>query len=228
MKKKILSLCLVAVLALAAVGGTLAYFTDTDEATNAFIIGSVNGSGKVGVNVDEEFTQNSGLLPGSPVNKDVAILTDANTEDSYVWYEYLIPTALDDSDGTDDILTVAFADGTTYPAEATTDALKATGTWGTATFVETETVDGIKYNKYVVKFSAIVKAGQYTPYSMDSVTLSTAVDFNGTNYTYNGEVINFTFTNGVKIIVRGYAIQSASFNSFDEAFTAYYQQNSTN
>ncbi len=39
--KKILALCLVFVLALTAIGGTLAYFTDTDEATNTFTVGSV-------------------------------------------------------------------------------------------------------------------------------------------------------------------------------------------
>ena len=38
MKKKILAMCLiVCLLATAVVGGTLAYFTDSDEATNTFI-----------------------------------------------------------------------------------------------------------------------------------------------------------------------------------------------
>lgn len=42
MKKKILALCLVVVLAVTAVtGATLAYFTDTDEAENVFTLGSV-------------------------------------------------------------------------------------------------------------------------------------------------------------------------------------------
>lgn len=42
MKKKIISLALVvAMLAIAVVGGTLAYFTDEDEATNTFTVGSV-------------------------------------------------------------------------------------------------------------------------------------------------------------------------------------------
>ena len=40
MKKKILALCLVVALAVTAVvGGTLAYFTDTDEAENVFTTG---------------------------------------------------------------------------------------------------------------------------------------------------------------------------------------------
>ena len=43
MKKKIVSLCLVVcLLATAVIGGTLAYFTDTDEADNVMTIGSVN------------------------------------------------------------------------------------------------------------------------------------------------------------------------------------------
>ena len=42
MKKKILVLCLVVALAVTAVvGGTLAYFTDTDEETNTFTVGNV-------------------------------------------------------------------------------------------------------------------------------------------------------------------------------------------
>ena len=43
MKKKILALCLVVALAATAiVGGTLAYFTDNDNATNTFTVGNVD------------------------------------------------------------------------------------------------------------------------------------------------------------------------------------------
>ena len=43
MKKKILAMCLVvAMLAIAIVGGTLAYFTDTDAETNVFVVGNVD------------------------------------------------------------------------------------------------------------------------------------------------------------------------------------------
>ena len=43
MKKKILALCLVVALAVTAVvGGTLAYFTDTDDAKNTFTVGNVD------------------------------------------------------------------------------------------------------------------------------------------------------------------------------------------
>ena len=42
MKKKIITLCLVVALAATAIiGGTLAYFTDTDTKDNTFAVGSV-------------------------------------------------------------------------------------------------------------------------------------------------------------------------------------------
>ena len=48
MKKKILAMCLVVALAATAiVGGTLAYFTDTEKATNTMVIGNVE------INIDE-------------------------------------------------------------------------------------------------------------------------------------------------------------------------------
>ena len=43
MKKKLIVICAVVALALAAiVGGTLAYFTDTKTATNTFTVGDIN------------------------------------------------------------------------------------------------------------------------------------------------------------------------------------------
>ena len=43
MKKKIVTLCVViCLLAVAAIGGTLAYFTDNETATNVFTMGKVD------------------------------------------------------------------------------------------------------------------------------------------------------------------------------------------
>lgn len=74
MKKKILavSLCVV-MLAIAIVGGTLAYFTDTKTATNTFTVGNVKieltepgweGSGK---------TDAPEVYPGEPLKKDPTV-----------------------------------------------------------------------------------------------------------------------------------------------------------
>ena len=73
MKKKILSLCLVVALAaVAVIGGTMAYFTDTDTAANTFTHGNVKID-LVEKNADgSDFTQDQKLLPGSKTeNEDV-------------------------------------------------------------------------------------------------------------------------------------------------------------
>ena len=119
MKKKITALALVvAILAIAIIGGTLAYFTDTDKATNTFTAGGV----KIALieqqrNADHtalvDFEQNKNLMPivGSaqgeqemvggvklPTAKNYVdkIMTIKNTgvSDAYVRIFVAVPTAL--------------------------------------------------------------------------------------------------------------------------------------
>ena len=82
MKKKIFTLCLaVALTATAVVGGTLAYFTDTDEKTNTFTVG----------NVDIELTEpdwkeeNAKLIPGREIAKDPTITVKPGSERAYTF-----------------------------------------------------------------------------------------------------------------------------------------------
>ena len=83
MKKKIVSLALaVCLIAIAAVG-TLAYFTDTDKATNTFT------TGKVDITLNETFTQESKLLPGKDIEKSVKVTN--NEEDAYVRLHIAFP-----------------------------------------------------------------------------------------------------------------------------------------
>ena len=85
MKKKILVLCLVVALAVTAVvGGTLAYFTDTDNATNTFT------TGKVDITLNETFSENDAkLLPGKNIAKIVNVTN--NEEDAYVRLHIAFP-----------------------------------------------------------------------------------------------------------------------------------------
>lgn len=91
--KKILTLCLAALLAVtAAVGGTLAYFTDTDAATNTFTVGRVE------LTLDETDVKPDGtkdtddrvqendyhLIPGHHYIKDPTVTVKAGSEPSYV------------------------------------------------------------------------------------------------------------------------------------------------
>lgn len=92
MKKKIMAMCLViAMAATAVIGGTLAYFTDTDSATNVMTLGNVdikqheeerdlvNGGLK-------DFTQNQKLFPAvyEKLEKDGTIAFP-NGEDVALW-----------------------------------------------------------------------------------------------------------------------------------------------
>lgn len=77
MKKKILALCLVVALAATAiVGGTLAYFTDTDDATNTFTVGNVD------ITLTEPNWEGSGsqdapeVYPGEALAKDPTVKND--------------------------------------------------------------------------------------------------------------------------------------------------------
>lgn len=77
MKKKIIALCLVVALAATAiVGGTLAYFTDTDDATNTFTVGNVD------ITLTEPNWEGSGsqdapeVYPGEPLAKDPTVTND--------------------------------------------------------------------------------------------------------------------------------------------------------
>ena len=102
MKKKIIALCLIVALAATAViGGTLAYFTDTDSAENTFTVGGVSielieqQAGKNGL---EPFEQEKPLVPGTSNdgNAQSKIVTVKNTgkNDAWVWVDMLIPSAL--------------------------------------------------------------------------------------------------------------------------------------
>ena len=100
MKKKIFALVLcVAMLAIAIVGGTMAYFTDTDSVTNTFT------AGKVGISLTEALVakdangdliatglrtdntlnnQEYHLFPAMSVAKDPTITVDNDSEDAYI------------------------------------------------------------------------------------------------------------------------------------------------
>ena len=100
MKKKIVSLCLVVALIAIAAVGTLAYFTDTDEATNTFTVGNVAiklDEAPVIKNNDNTWTADKNaarvqentyvnVYPGAVLPKD-PIVHNTGTSDAYVQAE---------------------------------------------------------------------------------------------------------------------------------------------
>ena len=81
MKKKVVTLCLVlALAAIAIAGGTIAYFTDTDEATNTFTVG------KVDIDLTEpSWKGDATLMPGVSYAKDPTITVAQGSQDAYVF-----------------------------------------------------------------------------------------------------------------------------------------------
>lgn len=83
MKKKILALCLiVALAATAAIGGTLAYFTDTAKAENVFTVG------KLEIELAEPSwpgnTNVKHIVPGDDIPKDPTIIVKDGSVSCYV------------------------------------------------------------------------------------------------------------------------------------------------
>ena len=242
-----LTLCMVAIL---AIGGSLAYFTDTDEETNTFTLGNVK------IDLKETFDkENAVLRPGSQttnkIEKKVWIKNDG-TESAYVWYEWYIPTALDSIDGstgTNNVLHVnsngnswdKYRENNKFWTEGQTKALPLEQTWdhdpevelkipiGPEGFIRQEEIDGIMYNVYLVLYHGVLAAGEETTVAMNGAYLDSkvdnAVDADGNvYYTINGVKIEYDFTKNIDIIVKAYGIQAAGFKDVYAAYNAYQAQ----
>lgn len=239
MKKRIITICLaLAILASLAAGASLAFFTDTDNATNTFT------TGKVDIKLYETFDpDNAKLLPGANVNKDVYIELEDGSEDAYVWYEWLIPSALDSTDnstGLNNILHVNSAGSTwdmyreesKYWADDQKEALPLEKTWdhdpeeelnlgvGSQGFIGKETVDGVEYNVYLALYHGKLSTGEKTTIGMTNVYLDKKVDTDGNSFTVNGKSV-WDVNTQIKIIVRAYGIQAKGFDNVYDAYKAY-------
>ena len=252
MKKKITAIFLcVALVAIAIVGASLAYFTDKDEATNTFTMGNVK------IDLQETFDPDTAVLrPGSQTTNKIekkVWIENTGTEDAYVWYEWYIPSALDSTDGstgTNNVLHVnsngnswdKYRENSKFWKEGQTKALPLEQTWdhdpetelgltvGPEGFIRTETIDDIQYNVYLVLYHGVLAEGEKTTVAMNGAYLDSkvdnAVDADGkVYYTINGKPIDYDFTQKINIIVKAYGIQAAGFADVYAAYTAYEAQN---
>ena len=199
MAKRVIAWLLVVVMtASICVAGTLAYLTDRDSEANVFTAGDVN------IGLDEDFIDNSTLLPGVEVNKDVQIENNGPNA-AYVWYTYAVPAALDA------YLEVTFAENSAWKAPRE---------------VGKKTVDDVEYKYYAVLHNASIAAGVVTEQSMDTVTLFSGVDVapNGDLYVVENGVttsLNWNIDDDHIIYVDAYAIQADGFADVNAAYNAY-------
>lgn len=250
MKKKILTISLCAALvAIAIVGASLAYFTDTDEATNTFTAGGVKIA-LIEQQVNEEgtaledFTQDQVLMPivgsaqgeknqfGQPVAKNYVdkMVTIKNTgkSDAYVRAYFAIPSALDDGYETfnagKNVLHFNFgnkvADGTVVSTDGTEWIWMHGNKWN---YFET-TIDGVAYNVYFADYYQALPADESTEQFVSGVYLDKSFDMKDEKYYAFGEEIDLSglMFNGkltVKCPVKAVAVQAAGFDSVDAAIT---------
>ena len=224
MKKKLLAFAMVfALAAVAVVGGSLAYFTDTDAKDNTFTTGNVD------IELIENFGDNNPdtpekLLPATGsaqagtlkngVTKEVSV-KNTGSEDAYVRVHIAIPNVLDNGSDTFDavknVLHFNFAKDSI--GEGKWDWSKTSGTpyeddWN---YYETS-INNVKYNVYVVTYGTALKTGEVTPEkAMHQVYLDSKV----TNA--DVEKINETLDKNWKILVVAEGTQAAG---FEDAYSA--------
>ena len=245
MKKKIVALCLCVALAVVAIGGaTLAYFTDTDEATNTFTAGGVTIDlieqqvNEAGTEL-EDFEQNQVLMPivgsaqgdkdafGQPVAENYIdkIVTIKNTgkSDAYVRAYFAIPSDLDDGYETfnagANILHFNFGnkDG------VSTDGVQWKWMHGNKWNYFETTIDGVAYNVYYADYYQVLPVSATTEQFVSGVYLDSHVDMDE-----NGNYIDTRFPNADLSILNGtvscpvmaVAVQADGFDTADEAITA--------
>lgn len=243
-KKKILvlavSVCLVAIL---AIGGTLAYFTDTDSATNTFTTGGVDitlieQQGTADHTGLETYQDGHILMPivgsaqgekypnGQPkaenyIDKIVTIKNNG-VSDAYIRAYFAIPSALDDGYETfnagANILHFNFGnkDGvSTYDVQWN---WKHGSKWN---YFET-TIDGVAYNVYFADYYQVLPAGETTEQFISGVYLDSNVDMKNGNYVDNRfPNADLSILKGtVKCPVYAVGVQAAGFDSAAAAIDA--------
>ena len=195
MKKKIIALCIAAVLIVTAVAGaSLAYLTDTKQAENTFTVGNVRIElieQQRGENGLEAFEQNKKLLPivgsaqgekdgyGMPTAKNYVdkIVTVQNTgsEDAYIRAYFAIPAALDDGYETfnagKNVLHFNFGNKVVGSVISSTEGAEWIWTHGSKWNYFETTMDGIKYNVYYADYHTAVAAGKTTEQFVQGVYL---------------------------------------------------------
>lgn len=221
MKKKTILVAAIAVMLVAAlvVGGTLAYFTDTKDATNTFTVGNVK------INLIEQqrnedgsklvaFEQNKTLYPivgsaqgekdnwGMPVAKNYVdkIINVQNTgkSDAYVRVYVAVPTALVSSKGpADNILHSNFGNRFDPTGNGSYNKPGDSSTWN-SDFLNwdysaeefTTNIGGVEYTVTTYTYTKALAAGAMPGAPCEvGYYLDSRVDYANGHYTFNGNEI---------------------------------------
>lgn len=223
-KRKIFTLALtIAMVAILAIGGSLAYLTDNDAETNVFTVGNVK------IDLTENFTQDAKLMPGSKTQNNVAkevFVTNTGTEDAYVRVFLALPTILDDGDPSFDASkNILHFNNSNMGAgkwnwstsidgndDSGKNYVTEGGEWN---FFQT-TINNTSYNVYVVTYETALKAGEKTPAAMDQVYMDGGVS------SADMERLTTALGNKWKFEVFAQGVQKQGFETAYDAFKAAY------
>lgn len=204
-KKKIIALiAVIALVGTALIGTTLAYFTDTDSATNTMTVGGVkielieqqrklddNGQPTIDGAL-ETFTQNKVLMPivgsaqGDKDSNDlpkaanyvdkIATVKNTGKSPALVRFYFAIPSALDDGYETFNagLNVLHFNFGRADGASTDGD----TWQWKTGdkwNYYET-VIDGVNYNVYFANYMDVLPAGKTTTQAVSGIYLDKTFD----------------------------------------------------
>ena len=200
MKKRTLIITLsTLIIAIAAVGTTLAYFTDTDAVTNSFTLG----------NVSMELTEDlwalpvgqdaMKVMPGTVTPKDPTITIKDGSESAWVFIKVEVSDAAALQAAVDAANTTATD---LLPGIATS---LAPSSW---VLMGTPSVSG-DVKTYYYGYSSIVAANESTSAIFTAITLPGTVD---------GSTTYASLNDGFTITSTGYAIQSANVTDLTAAY----------
>lgn len=253
MKKKLtLVVTCVVLVAAMVIGGTLAYFTDKDDATNTFAVGNVKIDlieQQRGENGLVPFEQNKKLYPivgsaqgekdefGMPTAKNYVdkMVTVKNTgsEAAYIRVYFAIPSALDDGYETFNaglnVLHFNFGNKVVNGVVSSTEGAEWIWTHGNKwNYFETTLDNGIKYNVYYADYYQAVAADATTEQAIQGVYLDKSFDLkDGKCYAFGKEV---TLDDGwdwskVSCPVFAVACQAEGFDNATDAMNAAFGAN---
>ena len=223
MKKKIVLISIaVAIIAMLAVGGSLAYFMDTDEVTNVFTIGSVD------IVQNEDFVQESQLLPvvgTDPTDADdnyikkTVTVENIGKNGAYVQTYVAVPACLDNAGVLKLWDNNAATNGwTKLDGDAAVAGIQPTAT---ATF------DNMLYNVYLYRYNSILAKDAETAACLEYVYITPETDLNvytaadGTKTAYfeidGTEITEFNAAGNLNVYVATQAVQDRGFSNAAEA-----------
>lgn len=180
-----------------AIGGTLAWLTATDAKTNSFTVGNVDVT-VTETDEDGEYT----VAPGVQTQKDPKITVTAKSVDSYVFVKV--------TNETNGLITPYEYFNETYTALGATNTQD--GNW---TYVTTDTDGSLIY-----VYTGEKANNGVVPTAQEATELDTIFEYVKLADTYVAPENSMTNEIDGDIIVKAYAIQAASFNTWQEAYEA--------